>query len=154
MSLALYGPQLSGHHVTPQREMLAALGLALRGVWFFALGAVCLLAAWRVYAQREGRALALGPGVAASGALYLHAVLRFIDAPASLHHVQPTAEVLCALCAVLFLAAQLRAASFGIEYHPASLGTDSESLFTLSGTVEGVLLKRRHAGPEGAGVPF
>ena len=35
---------------------LAALGLALRGVWFFALGAVCLLAAWRVYAQREGRA--------------------------------------------------------------------------------------------------
>ena len=109
--LALYGPQLSGHHVTPQREMLAALGLALRGVWFFALGAVCLLAAWRVYAQREGRALALGPGVAASGALYLHAVLRFIDAPASLHHVQPTAEVLCALCAVLFFAALLRAAA-------------------------------------------
>ena len=111
VSLALYGPQLSGHHVTPQREMLAALGLALRGVWFFALGAVCLLAAWRVYAQREGRALALGPGVAASGALYLHAVLRFIDAPASLHHVQPTAEVLCALCAVLFFAALLRAAA-------------------------------------------
>ena len=111
VSLALYGPQLSGHHVTPQREMLAALGLALRGVWFFALGAVCLLAAWSVYAQREGRALALGPGVAASGALYLHAVLRFIDAPASLHHVQPTAEVLCALCAVLFFAALLRAAA-------------------------------------------
>ena len=56
VSLALYGPQLSGHHVTPQREMLAALGLVLRGVWFFALGVVCLLAAWRVYAQREGRA--------------------------------------------------------------------------------------------------
>ena len=111
VSLALYGPQLSGHHVTPQREMLAALGLVLRGVWFFALGVVCLLAAWRVYAQREGRALALGPGVAASGALYLHAVLRFIDAPASLHHVQPTAEVLCALCAVLFFAALLRAAA-------------------------------------------
>lgn len=91
--------------------MLAALGLVLRGVWFFALGVVCLLAAWRVYAQREGRALALGPGVAASGALYLHAVLRFIDAPASLHHVQPTAEVLCALCAVLFFAALLRAAA-------------------------------------------
>ena len=76
VSLALYGPQLSGHHVTPQREMLAALGLALRGVWFFALGAVCLLAAWRVYAQREGRALALGPGVAASGALYLLSLIH------------------------------------------------------------------------------
>ena len=111
LSLALYGTQLSGHHVTPRREMLAALGLALRGVWFFALGAVCLLAAWRVYAQREGRALALGPGAAASGALYLHAVLRFIDAPASLHHVQPTLEVLGAVCAVLFFAALLRALS-------------------------------------------
>ena len=31
------------------------------GYGFFALGVVCLLAAWRVYAQREGRALALGP---------------------------------------------------------------------------------------------
>ena len=48
----------------------------------------------------------------------------------------------------------LRAASFGIEYHPASLGTDSESLFTLFGTAGGVLLKRRAPGPEGAGVPF
>ena len=111
LSLALYGTQLSGHHVTPRREMLAALGLVSRGVWFLALGAVCLLAAWRAYTKQKKRALALGPGGAASGALYLHAVLRFIDAPASLHHVQPTLEVLGAVCAVLFFAALLRALS-------------------------------------------
>lgn len=29
VSLALYGPQLSGHHVTPQREMLAGAGALL-----------------------------------------------------------------------------------------------------------------------------
>lgn len=111
LSLAMYGTQLSGHHVTPRREMLAALGLVSRGVWFLALGAVCLLAAWRAYTKQKKRALALGPGAAASGALYLHAVLRFIDAPASLHHVQPTLEVLGAVCAVLFFAALLRALS-------------------------------------------
>ena len=72
---------------------------------------VCLLAAWRADTKQKKCALALGPGAAASGALYLHAVLRFIDAPASLHHVQPTLEVLGAVCAVLFFAALLRALS-------------------------------------------
>ena len=88
--------------------------MGLRGAWWLwaALScAVCLLAAWRAYTKQKKRALALGPGGAASGALYLHAVLRFIDAPASLHHVQPTLEVLGAVCAVLFFAALLRALS-------------------------------------------
>lgn len=109
--LALYGPQLSGHHVTARRELLSALGLCARGVWFFALGAVCLLAAWRA-STRQGEALpGLGAGTAASGALYLHTVLRFIEAPASLHHVQPTVEVTGAVCAVMFFTALLRAGS-------------------------------------------
>ena len=109
--LALYGPQLSGHHVTARREMLSALGLCARGVWFVALGAVCLLTAWRARVGQGECLPALGPGTAASGALYLHTILRFIEAPASLHHVQPTVEVLSALCAVVFFAALLRAGS-------------------------------------------
>ena len=102
VSLALYGPQLSGHHVTPQREMLAALGLVLREGMFLPWGVVCLLAAWRVYAQREGRALALGPSVAASGALYLHAVLRFIDARPACTMYSPRQRCCAPVCGFVF----------------------------------------------------
>ena len=100
--------QTSVHHATAARMLQAQIFDGVRGILFVAFGVWCLLLFFVRKEEPAHGGTLFYLGLAGSAAYYVHAVVRFIQQPASIYRVQPAVEILSALAALLFVTALLR----------------------------------------------